>query len=267
MDFRKIPMLQDLYEITADGEHFRRVSTCKELKISKGANYGYSSVVVTINKRYPEEDALRSHPKAHIVGKHKDGTPSHQLTLKVHQLVYDAWVGPVPCGMVIDHIDRNKSNNAVSNLRAVPVGFNANNKGEAKPYDFGCRLLDTNTKKYLVFTTKESAIRYVADVTGRSYRTCFNALYGTGEYRNFQMFRLERKVNRDGLTRNAAREKVIELRKELIEKHDVFSRDLTSYYEDLNIEFVRIAFSEWQATAISLLKSIAKLEKFISEED
>lgn len=38
-------------------------------------------------------------------------------TYKVHRLVYETWVGPIIDGYTIDHIDRNRTNNVVSNLR------------------------------------------------------------------------------------------------------------------------------------------------------
>lgn len=38
-------------------------------------------------------------------------------TYKVHRLVYETWVGPIKDGYTIDHIDRNRTNNVVSNLR------------------------------------------------------------------------------------------------------------------------------------------------------
>jgi hypothetical protein len=42
-------------------------------------------------------------------------------TYKIHQLVAMSFLGHTPCGMssIIDHIDNNKSNNNVSNLRIV----------------------------------------------------------------------------------------------------------------------------------------------------
>lgn len=184
MEFKKIPMLHNLYEISADGKHFRRVSTCKELKISEGVNYGYSQVVVTVNKRYPEEDILRSHPKAFESGVHADGSPVHQLTLKVHQLVYNAWVGEVPDGMVIDHIDRNRHNNSVENLRAVEIRFNAQNR-EEKTHIFGCWLCDEVSGERMYFDTKVKAIDYVSSLLKKSRRTVYNAFYGAGRYKNF----------------------------------------------------------------------------------
>lgn len=53
----------------------------------------------------------------------------------VHRLVWEAHVGPVPAGMEIDHIDRNRANNALSNLQLVTHQQNLWNT-EAKGYSW-----------------------------------------------------------------------------------------------------------------------------------
>lgn len=42
----------------------------------------------------------------------------HSKHIKVHKLVYITWIGPVPDGMQINHIDDDKNNNNISNLYA-----------------------------------------------------------------------------------------------------------------------------------------------------
>lgn len=180
MEFRKIPMLHNLYEISADGKCFRRVSTGKELKISESSNYGYSLIVLTVNSRYPEERILHEHPKAHLAGVRKNGTPVHQLTLKVHQLVYDAWVGEVPDGMVIDHIDRNRSNNSVDNLRAVSISENAKNSFQRVRHDRGGCLVSCPDGSSILVGSKDEAFKFISERVGKSYRTVYNFFYGGG---------------------------------------------------------------------------------------
>ena len=38
--------------------------------------------------------------------------------IRVHRAIYEAWFGPIPKGMEINHLDGNKRNNAISNLEA-----------------------------------------------------------------------------------------------------------------------------------------------------
>lgn len=45
----------------------------------------------------------------------------------VHRLVWEAFNSPVPYGMQLDHIDGDKTNNALSNLRCVTPKENTNN--------------------------------------------------------------------------------------------------------------------------------------------
>lgn len=50
----------------------------------------------------------------------------------VHRLVWNAFVGEIPVGFELDHIDRDRTNNALSNLRLVTRQqnkFNSNAKG------------------------------------------------------------------------------------------------------------------------------------------
>ena len=55
-------------------------------------------------------------------GYHKIALPDRQV--KVHHLVAEAFIGPRPEGLTIDHIDNNKLNNHYSNLEYVTLQEN-----------------------------------------------------------------------------------------------------------------------------------------------
>lgn len=42
----------------------------------------------------------------------------------IHRLVYEAFVGEIPQGMVVDHIDNDSSNNSFTNLQVLTKGDN-----------------------------------------------------------------------------------------------------------------------------------------------
>lgn len=88
---------------------------------------------------------------------HKDGYPCIKRagkTLYYHTFVAETFLGVRPEGMVIDHIDNNKKNNAVTNLRYLTPKENST-KGD--------RVETKNEKGEVVFTEarhwKENFIR------------------------------------------------------------------------------------------------------------
>lgn len=58
-------------------------------------------------------------------------TQSKTINRLVHRLVYEAFVGPIPPGWTVDHIDDDKTNNHYKNLQALTAVDNAI-KGNAK---------------------------------------------------------------------------------------------------------------------------------------
>lgn len=51
-----------------------------------------------------------------------------KIQFRVHRLVYNTFVGEIPSDMEIDHIDRNKQNNSIENLRILDRRSNSNNR-------------------------------------------------------------------------------------------------------------------------------------------
>lgn len=78
-------------------------------------------------RRYPVTEkflTLRPNEKGYIrVDLWKDG---EKKTKKVHRLVYEAFVGEIPEGMEVNHMDEDKNNNAVWNLNLLNHKDNLN---------------------------------------------------------------------------------------------------------------------------------------------
>lgn len=71
----------------------------------------------------------------------------------VHRIVWDAFVGDVPEGFVIDHIDENKLNNRLSNLECVSYAENSKRKWKSRKRKLkGCNIC----KKTYVANSKNS---------------------------------------------------------------------------------------------------------------
>lgn len=101
IDYRFINGCSDRYVINANGELF--------FKTKKG----YSRMRTLIDHSGYEYTQLR------VNGKKK--------TALIHRLVYQAFVGMVPSGLELDHIDGCKLNNSLSNLRLLTHKENCNN--------------------------------------------------------------------------------------------------------------------------------------------
>lgn len=65
----------------------------------------------------------------------------------VHRIVYLLHNGKISNTEIIDHIDRNRSNNNISNLRSVTFSENSINRSIAKNCPFGITNLVRNTRK------------------------------------------------------------------------------------------------------------------------
>lgn len=94
--FRKIPSLNNLYEVNADGTVFRNAITKRPLKVFMDTHHsksGYMAVFICYQKRVRR--------------------------IMIHKVVAECWLGTLPANLEIDHIDRDSLNNTYTNLRYV----------------------------------------------------------------------------------------------------------------------------------------------------
>lgn len=87
----------------------------------------------------------------------------HSKHKKVHQLVYQLWIGPIPPGTQINHKDDNKNHNHYSNLYAGSQMENIKDKHKNKHqvgHVYYLTIYDKEKRKTLTFCPANEFINY-----------------------------------------------------------------------------------------------------------
>lgn len=125
LEFRKIKSLQFLYEVNENGTIFRNIKSKRQLKIFLDMHHSEKGYYTTF---------------VNIKGKIKRVT--------IHKVVAECWLGDIPEGLQVDHIDRNTHNNHYSNLRYV------NHSQQMKNRVLSDKFIKQATKNCLEWTMK-----------------------------------------------------------------------------------------------------------------
>lgn len=156
-EFRKIPSLKFLYEVSEDGRIFRNVKSKKQNKIIVDYHHSPSGYCFTFICRGGKVQRI---PIARVVA--------------------ECWLGEKPEGYEIDHIDRNSLNNHWTNLRYVTKSEQMKNRDHSRISVKGKENLDSyrvSIMKPLIlvkddvqqkFESTTAAARFVADVVGKN---------------------------------------------------------------------------------------------------
>lgn len=103
-------------------DDFKEIPSCPSYYVSK------EGIVLNSSGRILEGNERNGYLRVNLINGHRS----------IHRLVWETFKGEIPEGMVIDHIDGNRSNNSLSNLRLVTQSENMDNaqvnghKGQVK---------------------------------------------------------------------------------------------------------------------------------------
>jgi hypothetical protein len=101
---------------------------------------------------------------------------------RLHQLVVECWGELRPKGKdwCIDHIDENKSNNKVENLRWLPRSENTRRShiGKSNPRKAVVQMESEVKEEIINLSNQGLSQRQIASIMGKSQRTIWNVLNG-----------------------------------------------------------------------------------------
>ena len=156
-EFRKIPSLKFLYEVSEDGRIFRNVKSKKQSKIIVDYHHapaGYCFTFICRDKKIQR--------------------------IPIARVVAECWLGIKPEGYEIDHIDRNSQNNHWTNLRYVTKSEQMKNRDHSNISKTGAANLEAYRKKIMKpltliqsgrqqsFESQTAAARWLAAKVGKN---------------------------------------------------------------------------------------------------
>lgn len=93
------------------------------------------------NKRFSNK------PSGHVDSEGYVKITCNYKTLKAHRIIWELLKGEIPEGFEIDHIDHNRKNNRIENLRLVSIVQNRQNMSKFVTNTSGCNGVHWNKNK------------------------------------------------------------------------------------------------------------------------
>ena len=114
-----------------------------------------------------------------------------QKAFSLHRLLYETFIGPIPEGAQIDHIDGNRANNDLSNLRVVNQSENTKNAFDnGRAGQIPVLQYDKNWNFIQEFPTIQAA----ADAIGRTHAAVRTAIQRNGCSCGFHLKKKEENI-------------------------------------------------------------------------
>lgn len=190
LEFRKIKSLDFLYEINENGTIFRNVKSKKQCKIKLDMHHSEYGYYVTFCK---------------FKGKSK--------RVMIHRAVAECWLGDMPEGMEVDHIDRNAHNNDYRNLRYVTKSEQMKNRDHTNISKTGSQNLENarmlrakpvkiiSDEETVVFNSFADCSRYLAEKYNKDFEHIRHKLkYHRSRIYDYDIIYLNAETKHDGPT-------------------------------------------------------------------
>ena len=105
----------------------------------------------------------------------------------IHRLVWENYIGEIPEGMVIDHIDGNRENNCLENLRCVSQKENIKNSYNNRQDTVKIKQIDKDNNEIRIF----NSIQEAADAMGVTHAAIRSAEQRKGTCKGYYWKRIE----------------------------------------------------------------------------
>ena len=160
----------------------------KEKPVSKIADLTKNWIKLSFNENYAINiDGEVANLKTGLIVKGSERNGYLRISIRnkqysIHRLVWETFNQPIPEGYYIDHIDGNKSNNALSNLRLVTQSDNMKN---AMKNGHKGQILVLQYDKKGNFIQEFESIQKAADAMGVSHAAIRSAIDRNGTCKNY----------------------------------------------------------------------------------